>query len=74
MAWPGLIAIMGNWIKYSNRATVMGVWAGCANIGNIVGVQIASYIVYNLQYSWKEVFYSSAIILLTVGILQAIIV
>lgn len=37
MAWPGLIAVMGNWVSPDDRGQMMGIWSGNANLGNIIG-------------------------------------
>jgi sugar phosphate permease len=42
MAWPGLIAVMGNWIGPDKRGSLMGIWTGCSNVGNIIGLEIGS--------------------------------
>lgn len=42
MAWPGLIAVMGNWVGPDNRGNLMGIWSGNANMGNIIGYFIGS--------------------------------
>lgn len=38
MAWPGLIAVMGNWVSPDERGQLMGIWSGNANFGNIIGL------------------------------------
>ena len=36
--WPALIHMLGNWYSRSNRGLIIGCWATCANVGNIVGI------------------------------------
>ena len=36
--WPTMIHMMGNWYSKKNRGLIIGAWATCANIGNIVGI------------------------------------
>ena len=36
--WPTMIHMMGNWYSKKNRGLIIGAWATCANIGNIIGI------------------------------------
>lgn len=36
--WPSMIHMLGNWFAKKNRGLIIGVWATCANIGNIIGI------------------------------------
>lgn len=36
--WPSSIHILGNWYSRANRGLIIGGWATCANIGNILGI------------------------------------
>ncbi len=36
-AWPSEVAIMANWFGRGNRGLVLGFWASCQSVGNIVG-------------------------------------
>jgi sugar phosphate permease len=36
--WPSMIHILGNWFSKTNRGLIIGAWATCANMGNIVGI------------------------------------
>lgn len=40
--WPTNVAIMGSWFKFEERGLFMGIWAGNASFGNIVGTGIAA--------------------------------
>lgn len=46
VGWPIEVAIMGNWFGHNARGTVMGVWSSCSSVGNIIGVLIASQVLY----------------------------
>ncbi|PAV56687.1 hypothetical protein WR25_24108 [Diploscapter pachys] len=45
VAWPAEISIVGNWFGHNSRGVVLGVWSGCASVGNIVGTLIASRVI-----------------------------
>ena len=42
--FPCIVHTLGNWFSKAHRGVIIGIWATCANIGNILGVQIASII------------------------------
>lgn len=43
--WPTMIHMLGNWYSKKNRGLIIGAWATCANIGNIIGIQVAAILV-----------------------------
>jgi len=49
--WPTNVAVMGNWFSYKERGFVMGIWAGNASFGNILGAGIAAVITANTSGS-----------------------
>ncbi|CAJ0585976.1 unnamed protein product, partial [Mesorhabditis spiculigera] len=55
--WPSEIAIMANWWGGANRGLVMGIWAACQPVGNIVG-SIATAAVLPIGYEYTFVFNS----------------
>lgn len=42
--WPNEVAIMGNWFGRGNRGFILGLWASCQPVGNIVGSLLISLI------------------------------
>lgn len=36
--FPSIIAVLGNWFSKNHRGFIIGLWATCANIGNIIGI------------------------------------
>ena len=38
--WPGIVAVMGNWLGISRRGLVMGIWNSHTSVGNILGTAI----------------------------------
>jgi MFS family permease len=45
---PCMIGIMGNWFPKKNRGIIVGLWATCNNFGNIVGIQLAAFLMDNV--------------------------
>ena len=41
--FPCLVSTVGNWTQRKSRGTISGIWATCGNVGNIFGLQIASW-------------------------------
>ncbi|CAD5222829.1 unnamed protein product [Bursaphelenchus okinawaensis] len=58
--WPNEVTIMANWFK-KNRGFVMGLWAACQPVGNIMGALIVSMVV-PLGYEWTFLVNSGIII------------
>ena len=50
--WPGLVAVMGNWFGKGKRGFLFGMWAGNANLGDILGLAIGSICVDYLDIGW----------------------
>lgn len=36
--FPSIIHLLGTWFSSNHRGFVLGLWATCANIGNIIGI------------------------------------
>lgn len=51
---------MGNWFGHHSRGAVMGLWSGCASVGNIIGSMIASkMVILGYEVSRSNSLYSS---------------
>jgi sugar phosphate permease len=35
---------MGNWFPKKNRGFIVGLWATCNNFGNILGIELAAFL------------------------------
>ena len=44
--WPMEVAIMSRWFGKGNRGLVLGLWAACQSVGNIVGAIIVSHVLF----------------------------
>ena len=52
MDLPSLVSVLGNWTHRGNRGIVTGLWSTCGNVGNIVGLQLAPYILEVSNQEW----------------------
>lgn len=41
--FPCFVGTVGAWTRRSTRGTITGIWATCGNVGNIIGLQVASF-------------------------------
>ncbi|CAJ0954696.1 unnamed protein product, partial [Mesorhabditis belari] len=55
--WPSEIAIMASWWGGANRGLVMGIWAACQPLGNIVGSIFTAFI---LPFGYEYTFFFNA--------------
>uniref|UniRef100_F1KWG4 Sugar phosphate exchanger 3 n=1 Tax=Ascaris suum TaxID=6253 RepID=F1KWG4_ASCSU len=60
--WPNEVAIMGNWFGGDNRGFVMGLWAACQPVGNIMGSLLIA-LVLPFGYEYTFAFNSSLMVL-----------
>ena len=58
--FPSIVHTLGNWFSKTHRGVIIGLWATCANIGNILGVQIASIILKVTDKKWEYLMFSIA--------------
>lgn len=49
--WPTNVGIMGSWFKFEDRGMKMGIWAGNASFGNILGTGVAAVLLYAMKGS-----------------------
>ena len=64
-----MIHILGNWFSKTNRGLIIGAWATCANIGNILGIQVAAILIKHFNGSWQNLIFINAGIMGCVSIL-----
>ena len=38
LIFPNFISVLGNWLPKNRRGILIGLWATCNNVGNIVGI------------------------------------
>jgi sugar phosphate permease len=74
VGWPGSMKLVSNWFGKTKKGAILGVWASCANVGNIVGLITSQVIINNSSATWKaSMLASSAISFLTAVSLLAFI-
>jgi MFS family permease len=61
--WPSMIHILGNWFSKTNRGLIVGAWATCANIGNIIGIQIAAILIKAFKQQWQYLLFINALLM-----------
>ena len=66
---PSLISVMGNWTHRGNRGLVTGLWSTCGSIGNIVGLQLAPYLLIAWEDQWYRLMFviGCAYIFISIG-------
>lgn len=58
--WPSMIHMLGNWYSKTNRGLIIGAWATCANVGNILGIQLAAILIKRFNNQWQHLIFINA--------------
>lgn len=61
--FPTMITILAQWFPKKNRGFLIGFWATCNNMGNILGIQIAAALLDLYHGSWPWLLATIAIVL-----------
>lgn len=69
LVWPTMIHMLGNWYSKANRGLIIGAWATCANIGNIIGIQVAAILVEIFDHKWEHLIFINAGIMVSIALL-----
>jgi sugar phosphate permease len=64
-----MIHMLGNWYSKKNRGLIIGAWATCANIGNIIGIQVAAILVEIFNHKWQYLIFINAGVMVTMALL-----
>ena len=70
--FPNFISIMSNWFPKKNRGALVGFWATANNFGNIVGIQLASWLMKVFDGKWQFLLLIIGVFLFGVAILNMI--
>ncbi|CDW72436.1 sugar phosphate exchanger 3 [Stylonychia lemnae] len=62
--FPSIIHLLGNWFSKQHRGLVLGLWATCANIGNIIGIQLAASLIKIYNNQWGYLLFTAAMLIL----------
>nr|KAG5710320.1 hypothetical protein BaRGS_009036 [Batillaria attramentaria] len=65
LAWPSVVAVMGNWFGKGSRGLVFGLWSACQSVGNIIGALLVSLVV---DFGYEYAFLLTSCILFGGGI------
>jgi sugar phosphate permease len=68
----GLSIIIGNWFPKKGRGFLVGCWASCANVGDIIGTEIYSGI-YDKTDNWGLPFIVCGGLVLSFGIISMLL-
>lgn len=49
---PGSMGVLSRWFRPENRGLIIGVWAGCLPIGNILGLMSSTVLTQYIGLSW----------------------
>lgn len=69
MLFPNFISVMGNWFSKKHRGILIGLWATCNNTGNIIGIQLAAWLLDAYEGEWPYLFITISVIVLVNSIL-----
>lgn len=67
--WPTMIHMLGNWYSKKNRGLIIGAWATCANIGNIIGIQLAAILIDSFKGKWENLIFINSAIMITTAVM-----
>ena len=51
--FPCLISTIGSWTERRTRGMISGFWATCSQVGNIIGIQSAAYLLSINGHRWQ---------------------
>eukprot|EP00347_Sterkiella_histriomuscorum_P010684 403375320 len=70
LIFPSFVAILGEWFPKKRRGAIIGLWATCINIGNIIGVQLASGLLKIFgEDNWQGLMYTVGALMLIFAII-----
>ena len=67
--FPCFIGTIGAWSQRSSRGIISGIWATCSNVGNIIGLQTASYLLSHQDDKWENLMFYITILYLIIAML-----
>jgi OPA family glycerol-3-phosphate transporter-like MFS transporter 1/2 len=63
LLWPSFISILGHWFPKKTRGFLAGLWSTCNNTGNILGIQLAAFLMNNLfGTQWQYLLFTIGVI------------
>ena len=74
LAIPSFIKIIGNWFPKKQRAFIVSVWSTCVGMGNILGLQIAKWVLDKTDNNWPILFLVLTALDASIGILLFLII
>lgn len=64
VGWSNCVGTMASWFHRGERGTVMGIWATCFQVGNVVAPALAAWVLHH--YGFRYAFFAGAVVLMGV--------
>jgi len=59
--WSNCVGTMASWFHRGERGTVMGVWATCFQVGNVIAPALAAWVLHH--YGFRYAFFAGSVVL-----------
>jgi OPA family glycerol-3-phosphate transporter-like MFS transporter 1/2 len=66
---PGSMNVLSKWFNGENKGSIVGLWAGCRNLGNIFGLVASTIITQYLHLRWEYNFFFTGLLALAFAFL-----
>ena len=66
--YPCLVALLGFWFPKKTRGLVVGAWASCNNLGDIVGIQIGAVLITAFNGRWEILQLMAGLAMIALGV------
>lgn len=60
--FPGSMGILEQWFKANNKGLIIGLWAGCQPLGNILGLISSTVVTQYLHLRWEYNFFWNGLV------------
>jgi len=68
MLFPNFISVLGNWFTKKHRGLIVGMWTTCNNVGNIIGIQLAAFLLDFYKGEWPYLFLTISLIVFLLAV------
>ena len=60
LGFPNLVAVTSGWVPFEQRGLVLGLWSTTGAAGDIIGLNVATYVLGSKWLQWQAVFFAVA--------------